>query len=59
LTVLHEDRFVDKPPAAIYAALLDDGVYLCSIRTMYRILKENDEVRERRCDMNAGGAKCK
>jgi putative transposase len=48
LDVLHEERFVDKAPAAVYAKLLDEGVYLCSIRTMYRILKENNEVRERR-----------
>lgn len=48
MCVLHEDRFVDKPPAEIYAALLDEGVYLCSIRSMYRILNENGEVKERR-----------
>ena len=35
-------------PAQIYAALLDEGVYLCSIRTMYRILAANAQVRERR-----------
>ena len=46
--VLHDDRFIDKAPGEIYAALLDEGHYLCSIRTMYRILKEMDEVRERR-----------
>lgn len=45
---MHEDRFVDKVPAEIYASLLDEGRYLCSIRTMYRILRENNEVRERR-----------
>lgn len=48
LSVLHEDRFVDKAPAEVYAALLDAGIYLCSIRTMYRILHEHDEVKERR-----------
>lgn len=48
LAVLHEDRFVDKPPAEIYATLLDEGRYLASISTMYRILHENAEVRERR-----------
>jgi putative transposase len=48
LSLLHEDRFVDKAPTEVYAALLDEGRYACSIRTMYRILKENDEVRERR-----------
>ena len=48
LDVLHEERFVDKAPAAVYAALLDEGRYLCSISTMYRILRANKEVRERR-----------
>jgi putative transposase len=46
--VLHEDRFVDKAPAQVYAALLDEEVYHCSIRTMYRILASRREVRERR-----------
>lgn len=48
LEVLHEDRFVDKAPPEVYATLLDEGVYLCSIRTMYRILNAVNEVRERR-----------
>lgn len=48
LDTLHEDRFVDMAPHEVYATLLDEGTYLCSIRTMYRILKENNEVRERR-----------
>lgn len=48
LDVMHEDRFVDMAPHEIYATLLDEGTYLCSIRTMYRILKDNNEVRERR-----------
>jgi putative transposase len=48
LDVLHEDRFVDLAPAEVYATLLDEGRYLCSERTMYRVLAENDEVRERR-----------
>ncbi len=48
LAVLHEERFVDLVPAQVYARLLDEGVFLCSISTMYRILRENDEVRERR-----------
>lgn len=46
--VLYERRFADKAPATVYATLLDEGVYLCSIRTMYRILHDRDEVRERR-----------
>jgi putative transposase len=48
LQQLHAPRFVDKAPAEIYATLLDEGTYLCSIRTMYRILAEQHEVRERR-----------
>lgn len=48
LAVLHEDRFEDKAPAEVYATLLDEGRYLCSISTMYRILRDNAEVRERR-----------
>jgi putative transposase len=48
LGLLREERFVDQAPAEVYATLLDEGLYRCSIRTMYRILHENDEVRERR-----------
>lgn len=48
LDALHEDRFVDLAPAQIWASLLDEGTYLCSIRTMYRILDAHAEVRERR-----------
>lgn len=48
LDTLHTDRFVDLAPREVYATLLDEGDYLCSIRTMYRILEENDEVKERR-----------
>lgn len=48
LEVLHEERFADLAPAEVYATLLEEGRYLCSIRTMYRILAENSEVRERR-----------
>jgi len=46
--VLHESRFVDLAPAEVYATLLDEGRYLCSERTMYRILETAGEVRERR-----------
>ena len=46
--VLHSRQFIDKAPAAVWAELLDEGRYLCSIRTMYRILAERLEVRERR-----------
>jgi putative transposase len=48
LDVLHEPRFVDLAPAEVYATLLDERRYLCSERTMYRILAANREVRERR-----------
>src|SRR6266480_2269206 len=48
LEVLHESQFVDLAPAQVYAQLLDAERYLCSERTMYRILDENHEVRERR-----------
>lgn len=48
LEVLHEPRFVDLAPAEVYATLLDESRYLCSERTMYRILAANREVRERR-----------
>lgn len=46
---LHSERFQDKAPHQIYATLLDEGEYYCSIRTMYRILKEvHGRVKERR-----------
>jgi putative transposase len=48
LDVLHEERFVDKAPGHVYAALLDENRYLCSERTMYRILAARGEVKERR-----------
>ena len=48
LSRLHEERFQDRSPAAVYATLLDEGEYLCSIRSMYRLLEEHGEVRERR-----------
>lgn len=46
--VLNSERFQDSAPRQVYATLLDEGSYLCSWRTMYRVLLENDEVRERR-----------
>ena len=48
LDLLHSGRFVDQVPAQVCAALLDADRYLCSVRTMYRILDANQEVRERR-----------
>lgn len=52
LDVLHEVRFLDKSPAQIYATLLDEGTYICSISTMYRILRTLGEVKERRSLIN-------
>jgi len=46
--VLHSARFMDASPHTIYATLLEEGVYHCSVRTMYRILEQEGEVRERR-----------
>ena len=49
LALLHNDQFIDMAPHQIYAQLLDQGVYHCSIRTMYRLLKsEHGHVKERR-----------
>lgn len=48
LEVLTSPRFVDMSPNAVYATLLDEGVYHCSPRTFYRILNSNEQVRERR-----------
>lgn len=48
LAVLHDDDHVDEAPATVYAKLLDEGTYLASVRTMYRLLSANAEVRERR-----------
>jgi putative transposase len=49
--VLNSERFQDQAPREVYATLLDEERYLCSWRTMYRILAENQEVRERRDQM--------
>jgi putative transposase len=48
LACLHEERFQNCSPAAVYATLLDDGKYRCSVRTMYRLLAGAGETRERR-----------
>lgn len=48
LETLHEPEFADQPPTEVYATLLGRGIYLASIRTMYRILAETGETRERR-----------
>lgn len=48
LDVLHSPRFVDAAPETVYATLLDEGVYLCSTSTMYRLLRERGETGDRR-----------
>jgi putative transposase len=48
LQELHSDRFMDLAPPQVYATLLDEGSYLCSISTMYRLLRKRGEAVERR-----------
>jgi len=48
LDALHQPEFVDQPPTEVYATLLGQGIYLGSIRTMYRVLAAFGESRERR-----------
>ena len=48
LEVLHSERFIDRAPAEVVNTLLDEGVYLGSTRTFYRVLARNSEVKERR-----------
>jgi len=48
LETLTSERFYDQSVRQVWAQLLDEGRYLCSVRTMYRILGENQAVRERR-----------
>ena len=48
LDALHSERFLDQSPAEVHATLLEEQTYLGSVRTMYRVLAEADEVRERR-----------
>jgi putative transposase len=48
LDALHSDRFCDQSPREVHATLLEEERYLCSPRTMYRLLAERNEVRERR-----------
>ena len=52
LARLHEERFQDRSPATVFATLLDEGQYHCSIRTMYRLLEKRGESRERRDQLN-------
>jgi len=48
LDLMHSERFMDQAPREICATLLDEGRYLCSVRTMYRILEQECELKERR-----------
>ena len=48
LNCLNSEKFQDKAPAEVFAGLLDDGTYYCSISTMYRILRKHQQVKERR-----------
>jgi transposase InsO family protein len=48
VATLDSPRFVDQPPLQVYAQLLDQDTYLCSVSSMYRILGEHSQVRERR-----------
>ena len=48
LDALHSDRFADTAPAEVWATLLDEGIYLGSVSTFYRVLREAGESRERR-----------
>ena len=48
LAVLRSEEYCDLAPAQVWARLLDDGIFLCSISTMYRLLAAAGENRERR-----------
>jgi putative transposase len=48
LAELNSDRFADQTPYEVYPQLLDEGRYLCSLRSMYRLLAENQVIRDRR-----------
>jgi putative transposase len=48
LAVLHDERFYDQAPASVWATLLDEGAYLCSVATMYRLLRQRGETGDRR-----------
>jgi len=48
LDQLNGERFADQSPRQVYAKLLDEGDYLCSVRTMYRRLADDQSTRERR-----------
>ena len=48
LGVLNSERFADQPPPEVYATLLSEGIYLCSTRTLYRLLRAAGQHGERR-----------
>lgn len=48
LDILHSERFADAAPPQVYATLLDEGRFACSVSTMYRLLRQHGETRERR-----------
>jgi putative transposase len=48
VATLNSERFCDRAPAQVWATLLDEGVYLASVSTMYRLLRARAQVRERR-----------
>jgi transposase InsO family protein len=48
IATLDSERFMDKAPRQVYAELLDENTYLCSVRTMYRVLAKHGQIRERR-----------
>ena len=48
LELLDSERFIDQSPREVYATLLDEGTFVCSARTMYRVLRERGELQDRR-----------
>lgn len=52
LDLLHSERFCDSAPGQVCAELLDEGIYICSVSSMYRILEAEGEVKERRNLLN-------
>jgi len=52
LAHLRSERFMDQAPHQVHAALLDEGIYVCSPRTLYRLLEQHGELRERRAQLH-------
>ena len=57
LFVLQSERFVDASPRQVWATLLDEGTYLCSVSTMYRLLRKSGQLQERRRQRRHGSYK--